>query len=429
MGSEIFQYVFTDGTATDTINVTVATPATDSTGYGLGYAVTNITGSVEGAAITGESGTGGSEQTDADGDPFDNTVFASAASGSTQFGASGSMDGLDVDGIEFTASGSTYNIYYGSGTFAINNVTTTSNSNITLVSSTAPCYCPGTLILTNRGEMPVDTLVIGDTVVTASGQHRSIKWVGSRSYAGRFLAANPNVQPIRFRAGSLGEDLPRRDLLVSPEHAMFLDGLLIPARCLVNGSTIVQERGLRSGGLLPYRTGQPRRAVGRGCGVRKLPGRRQPGHVPQRVRVCSAISGRADAGRLLRAEGGRGLPARGDPAAAGGACCGDCSGSLTATRPSMATGAGGSQQWLTTGPVPAPTFRQIQRPDSPGPSVGNRTLAHSNTSRLAPDGLVSFTSRLRVGKALCAGSLAVVAQVACSTPQSPAPSPEPLRHQ
>ena len=244
MGSEIFQYVFTDGTATDTINVTVATPATDSTGYGLGYAVTNITGSVEGAAITGESGTGGSEQTDADGNPFDNTVFASDASGSTQFGASGSMDGLDVDGIEFTASGSTYNVYYGSGTFAINNVTTNSNNDITLVSSTAPCYCPGTLILTNRGEMPVDTLVIGDTVVTASGQHRSIKWVGSRSYAGRFLAANPNVQPIRFRAGSLGEDLPRRDLLVSPEHAMFLDGLLIPARCLMNGTTIVQERGL-----------------------------------------------------------------------------------------------------------------------------------------------------------------------------------------
>lgn len=105
-------------------------------------------------------------------------------------------------------------------------------------------YCLGSLILTNNGDQPVESFEIGDIIVTAFGEHRPIKWIGHRSYAGRFLAANANVQPIRFRGGSLGGGLPRRDLVVSPEHAIFLDRLLVPANCLVNGTTIAQEHGL-----------------------------------------------------------------------------------------------------------------------------------------------------------------------------------------
>ena len=107
-----------------------------------------------------------------------------------------------------------------------------------------PCFSRGTLIETNRGPVPVEILAIGDTVVTAAGQHRSIRWIGRRSYARRFLAANPGAQPVRFRAGSLGDGLPRRDLLVSADHAMFLDGVLVPAGRLVNGTTVVRDRGV-----------------------------------------------------------------------------------------------------------------------------------------------------------------------------------------
>ena len=112
------------------------------------------------------------------------------------------------------------------------------------VTATPACYCAGTLILTDRGNVPVEALAIGDTVITAFGERRPIRWIGRRAYQGRFLANNPDAQPIRFRAGSLGRGLPRRDLLLSPEHATFLDGVLIPAKALVNDSTIVQERGL-----------------------------------------------------------------------------------------------------------------------------------------------------------------------------------------
>ena len=115
---------------------------------------------------------------------------------------------------------------------------------IEALSPAVACFCHGTRIRTPDGDVAVERLAIGDLVMTAGRAVRPVRWVGRRRYAGRFLAANPNVQPIRFRATSLGDDLPNRDLLVSPEHAMFLDGLLIPARCLVNATTIIQERGL-----------------------------------------------------------------------------------------------------------------------------------------------------------------------------------------
>ena len=111
-----------------------------------------------------------------------------------------------------------------------------------VVTNATPCYCPGTLILTAEGERPVEVLAIGDLVVTASGERRPIRWIGRRSYAGRFLAGNRAAHPIRIRAGALGDGLPRRDLLVSSDHALFLDGLLIPARCLLNGTTVTRER-------------------------------------------------------------------------------------------------------------------------------------------------------------------------------------------
>ncbi len=109
---------------------------------------------------------------------------------------------------------------------------------------TPACYCPGTLIRTSKGEVAIECLAEGDLVVTHDGALEPIRWIGRRSYAGRFLTGRRDLYPVRIGASALADGVPSRDLLVSPKHAMFLDGVLVSAMDLVNGSTIVWEHGL-----------------------------------------------------------------------------------------------------------------------------------------------------------------------------------------
>lgn len=102
------------------------------------------------------------------------------------------------------------------------------------------CYCPGTLILTDAGEVAVEALRIGDRVVTRTGAARPIRWIGHRRHAARVAAGERTLAPVLIRAGALADGIPRRDLHVSPPHAMWLDGALIPAVALVDGVSVLQ---------------------------------------------------------------------------------------------------------------------------------------------------------------------------------------------
>jgi Hint domain len=84
-------------------------------------------------------------------------------------------------------------------------------------------------------------LAIGDRVVTQAGALRRVKWIGRRSYDGRFVAGRPEVLPILVKAGALADGVPRRDLMLSPHHALWFDtGVLVPVEHLLNGVSIVQ---------------------------------------------------------------------------------------------------------------------------------------------------------------------------------------------
>lgn len=87
-----------------------------------------------------------------------------------------------------------------------------------------PCFTPGTRIVTRRGEVAVETLVAGDEVLTLDGGFRPLVWTGKRDLSAADLLAQPALRPIRIAAGSLGNGLPVRDMLVSPQHRMLMAG-------------------------------------------------------------------------------------------------------------------------------------------------------------------------------------------------------------
>lgn len=99
------------------------------------------------------------------------------------------------------------------------------------------CFLAGTMIATPKGAVAVEALQIGDLVLTADGASVPVLWVGRQTVATRFAPAD-RLMPVCISAGALGDGLPLRDLRLTADHALLVDGLLVNAGALVNGSTI-----------------------------------------------------------------------------------------------------------------------------------------------------------------------------------------------
>jgi hypothetical protein len=109
-----------------------------------------------------------------------------------------------------------------------------------------PCFAAGTRILTPRGQIAVEHLAVGDHVVSFAGEDRPITWIGRRMLDLRRHVQPDSVRPIIIEPDALGDGVPGRRLVVSPDHALYLDGLLVPAKLLLNGRSIRPDFSART---------------------------------------------------------------------------------------------------------------------------------------------------------------------------------------
>jgi hypothetical protein len=94
----------------------------------------------------------------------------------------------------------------------------------TCIEQVIPCFTPGTLISTERGEVAVEDLRVGDRVVTRDNGLQTLRWVGSKRLSLADLIVNPALRPVEIGAGALGHGLPTRAMTVSPQHRMVIEG-------------------------------------------------------------------------------------------------------------------------------------------------------------------------------------------------------------
>jgi hypothetical protein len=130
------------------------------------------------------------------------------------------------------------------------------------------CFAAGTRIATKAGLVAVEDLRVDDRVIVVIGQANSltevklspvvapgegdheaddqpgepIVWIGQRTVNCKRHPKPETVWPVRVSKGAFGENIPVRDLYLSPDHAVFVNGVLVPVKLLVNGTSIVQVK-------------------------------------------------------------------------------------------------------------------------------------------------------------------------------------------
>ncbi|MBL4927663.1 Hint domain-containing protein [Fuscibacter oryzae] len=192
------------------------------------------------------------------GDDADTFVIGGAAEGAGD-SVSGGSGGIDHDRLVLSGTGpfrlvdvvtdSDGNGLDGRVEFLDTDGHVTGGLNFSNIEEIVPCFTPGTLIATPRGEVPVENLRVGDKVITRDDGLQEIRWLGHKDLSWSDLSTHAHLKPVLVTAGSLGDGLPERDMMVSPNHRMLVANdrtslyfdeheVLVAAKHLLSGSRI-----------------------------------------------------------------------------------------------------------------------------------------------------------------------------------------------
>ena len=163
----------------------------------------------------------------------DRDTFTNVNAGDVVDGGSGGddYDVLDLTGsapdggslrVDITGPDSNGNGFDGTVTYFDEDGNETGSIDFTEIEEIIPCFTPGTMIATPQGEVAVEELEVGDKVITRDNGIQEIRWVGHRDMKGAELERAPHLKPVMIRQGALGNGLPERDMMVSPNHRMLV---------------------------------------------------------------------------------------------------------------------------------------------------------------------------------------------------------------
>lgn len=152
---------------------------------------------------------------------------------------------LSGDPFDLTNTGTANKDFFGNITSYSKNFTQSDGNGGVIT-----CFLPDSMIRTPEGDVAVQDIQVGDSVVAyMDGQQvvRKVVWAGKTRVAVKAgLPDDEAGYPVRILKDALAESVPYKDMLVTPEHCLFFNGLFTPVRMLVNGASIFYDHSITS---------------------------------------------------------------------------------------------------------------------------------------------------------------------------------------